>query len=116
MISSGFDFLKCFLKRLVLLFMVLLFSVSAKGQVRPTRQSAIDAFDKREFNMAYVQFNELLVSYPKDPVYKFYKGACMVNLEADPYEAAKLLTEAGQTASLSRPLPLESFFYLGTLH
>lgn len=102
-----------FLKKLMLLFMALLFSVSAMGQVRPVRQSAIDAFDRGDFNTAYIQFNDLLASYPKDPVYKFYKGACMVNLEADPHEAVRLLTEAGQTASLSRPLPLESFFYLG---
>ena len=102
-----------FLKRLMLLFMALLFSVSVMGQVRPVRQSAIDAFDRGDFNTAYIQFNDLLASYPKDPVYKFYKGACMVNLEADPHEAVRLLTEAGQTASLSRPLPLESFFYLG---
>ncbi len=113
MISSGFDFAGSFLKRSLPLLLLLLFPVFLMGQGRPTRQSATDAFDRGEYTIAYKQFSELLVSYPKDPVYKYYKAACMVNLEADPPGAVKLLTEAGQSASLSRPLPLELSFYMG---
>ena len=113
MISSGFSFAGNILKKSVTLLFLLLFFCSLAGQEKSTRQSATNAFNEEDYNLAYRQFSELLVSYPKDPVYKYYKAACMVYLEADPTESVKLLTEARQSASLSRPLPLESSFLLG---
>jgi hypothetical protein len=41
---------------------------------KPTRQSALEAFSKDNFEMALAQFSELSITYPKDPLYKYYSG------------------------------------------
>ena len=80
---------------------------------KPTRQTAMAAFSKRDFENAYDQFSELLKIYSKDPLYRYYSAVCLVNLERDPEEAVILMQQALESNTSARPLPSEAFFYLG---
>ena len=100
---------------------LLMMSVSSAGsclfsqdnQQRPTRQSSQDAFSKGNYELAYMGFSELLKIYTKDPLYKYYCGACLVELKRSPSEALKWMEQALQTATVVKPLPEDARFYLG---
>jgi tetratricopeptide (TPR) repeat protein len=83
------------------------------SQSRPTRQSSLEAFSKGNYEQAYNEFKVLLESYPRDPLYKYYSGVCLINLKKDPAEAEKLLQQSLQTAGTVRTLPSDAMFYLG---
>ncbi|MFO7620779.1 MAG: hypothetical protein R6W81_05870 [Bacteroidales bacterium] len=88
---------------------------SADGQIsqsKPSRQSASDAFAKADFEKAYYEFGELLKLYTKDPLYKYYSGVCLVNLERDPVTAIELLQEAVQGSGVVRSVPQDALFWL----
>lgn len=78
---------------------------------KPTRQSSLDAFSKGNYEEAYKEFKELLSSYSKDPLYKYYTGVCLVKLNKDPDQAGDLLQQALQSASI-KTLPSDAMFYL----
>jgi len=82
-------------------------------QNKPTRQSSFEAFSQGNYEKAYSEFRELLLTYSKDPLYKYYSGVCLVMLNRDPVEATKLLNEALQGGDAVRTLPSEGLFYLG---
>lgn len=82
-------------------------------QVKPTRQSSFEAFSNGNYEQAYKEFSELLVTYSKDPLYKYYSGVCLLKLSRKPGEAASLLNEALQGVSAIRTLPSDLLFYLG---
>jgi len=82
-------------------------------QPKPTRQSSLEAYSNGDFEKAYKEFNELLVTYSKDPLYKYYSGVCLVKLKRDPETAISLLQQAIQGASAVRSLPADDMFYLG---
>jgi hypothetical protein len=82
-------------------------------QTKPTRQSSFEAFSKGEFEKAYAQFRELLLTYTKDPLYKYYSGVCLVKLNKEPGEAITLLKEALQGGDAVKTLPSDGLFYLG---
>jgi len=82
-------------------------------QSKPTRQSALDAFSKGNYELAYNQFNELSTSYPRDPLYKYYCGVSLVKLEREPDKASTLLKEAQQGSAAIRTIPSDALFYLG---
>src|SRR5664280_2384480 len=63
---------------------------------KPTRQSSFEAFSQGNYEKAYAQFRELLLTYSKDPLYKYYSGVCLVKLNRDPGEATNLLQQALQ--------------------
>jgi len=75
-----------------------LFSQSV--QTKPTRQSSFEAFSQGNYEKAYTQFRELLITYSKDPLYKYYSGVCLIKLNRDPGEATTLLSEAIQAVDL----------------
>jgi hypothetical protein len=79
---------------------------------KPTRQSALEAFSKDNFEMALAQFSELSITYPKDPLYKYYSGVCLVRLNKDPDKAASLLQEAMQGSAAMKMVPGDCLFYL----
>ena len=54
-----------------------------------------------------------MISYPKDPLYKYYSGVSLVKLERDPDEAVSLLNDALNNASVIKALPSDAMFYLG---
>lgn len=88
-----------------------LFSQNVK--TKPSRQSSIEAFSDGKYELAYDQFSELLLLYPKDPLYKYYSGVCLVKLNREPDKASTLLSEALQGAAVLRTLPSDALFYLG---
>ncbi len=97
------------------LFFVFSFSdgFSQNSKPKPTRQSALDAFSKEDFEKAFIQFNELSINYPGDPLYKYYSGVSLVKLERDPPKAISLLKEAQQESGAIRTIPSDGLFYLG---
>ncbi len=80
---------------------------------KPTRQSSFEAFSQGNYEKAYNQFSELLVTYTKDPLYKYYSGVCLVKLSKQPEEAIKLLQEALEGGGNIKTLPSDGLFYLG---
>jgi hypothetical protein len=108
------------LKRKILIFLLLM-TISSAGsclfsqadQQKPTRQSSMDAFFKGNYEQAYNGFSQLLQTYSKDPLYKYFTGACLVELQKSPSEALQLLEQSLQTATVVRPLPTEARYYLG---
>ena len=82
-------------------------------QAKPTRQSSFEAFSKGNYEQAYNEFRELLLTYSKDPLYKYYSGVCLVKLNKDPDEAVILLQQALQGCSSYKTLPSDALFYLG---
>lgn len=107
------------LKKQVNLLLLAMLVISSSGdlfsqklQGKPTRQSSLEAFSKGNWELAYKEFNELLVTYPKDPLYKYYSGVCLINLNRDPGEAVARLKQALETAAV-RALPSDAQFYLG---
>ena len=83
------------------------------SQSKPTRQSSFEAFSKGNYEKAYSEFSELLKTYSKDPLYKYYSGVCLVKMNKDPGEAAILLQQAIQAAGNVKTLPADGLFYLG---
>jgi len=101
-------------------FLTILFSILFAGisfhlpaQQKPSRQSSLKAFSKGDYEKAYLEFSELLVTYPRDPLYKYYSGVCLVNLKRDPEKAETLLKEAQQNAAAVRNIPSDAVFWLG---
>ncbi len=81
-------------------------------QSKPLRQLSLEAFSKGDYERAYTGFSELLVTYPKDPLYKYYSGVSLVNLRRDPEQALSLLTQAQQSAGVVRAIPVDALFWL----
>lgn len=106
-------------KHLYLFLLILLpgsfFNVlfSQNVQTKPTRQSSFEAFSKGDYEAAYVQFKDLLVTYSKDPLYKYYSGVCLVKMNRNSDEAVVLLRQAIQGAAVVKTLPSDVSFFLG---
>lgn len=90
--------------------LIIFSSLTLTGQ-KAGRQIALDNYSRGNYELAYDQFNELLVTYPRDPLYKYYSAVCLINLKKDPAEADRLLEEALKSGSL-KSLPDDAVFYL----
>ena len=93
--------------RRILSFMMFIFPILHCNSLFPqdtgmnaSRQSSAEAFREGDYERAYSGFSELLQSYPKDPLYKYYSGVCLVRLSRNPEEAEKLLEEARDRKSV----------------
>ena len=73
----------------------------------------MEAFSNGDYEKAYSEFSELLKTYSKDPLYKYYTAVCLVNLERDPAGAEAMILQAIESNAAARPLPAEALFYLG---
>jgi len=103
-----------FLVCLVLMAEITLSNLYAQTpQTKPTRQSSLEAFSQGNYEKAYSEFRELLHTYTRDPLYKYYSGVCLVKLNRDPGEAANLLRDAVQNSGNVKTLPADGLFYLG---
>ena len=106
-------------KQIILICLIMVIELSFSNlfsqisQTKPTRQSSFEAFSKANYEKAYSEFSELLKTYSKDPLYKYYSGVCLVKLNKDPGEAVILLQEAIQAAGNVKTLPADGLFYLG---
>ena len=98
---------------LVLLILIPEEIYSQNIQTRPLRQSSIEAFAAGDYEKAFSGFSDLLITYPKDPLYKYYSGVCLVNLRRDPEMAVSLLSDARQSADIVRAVPADVMFWLG---
>jgi tetratricopeptide (TPR) repeat protein len=111
------DIKKGELRLMFLVMLVAIYSMNSIiaqiSQPAPNRQSSIDAFTKGNYEAAYNGFSQLLLKYPKDPLYKYYSGACLVMMKKSPDEAVSLLQQSVNSASVVKSLPPESLFYLG---
>jgi len=103
-----------FLVCVVLVAEITLSNLNAQtAQAKPTRQSSLEAFSQGNFEKAYAEFRELLQTYTRDPLYKYYSGVCLVKLNRDPGEAVNLLRDAVQSSGNVKTLPSDGLFYLG---
>lgn len=73
----------------------------------------MENFSKGNYEEAYNQFQELLLTYSKDPLYKYYSGVCLVKLNKNPEGAVTLLKQAIQNAGVVKSLPDDALFFLG---
>lgn len=110
--SSGMKQRVCFTGFIILLVFYG-FSIPVPGQQKPSRQSSLEAYSKGDYELAYSEFSELLVNYPKDPLYKYYSGVCLVKLKREPDKAVKLLQDAKQNVAVVRSIPPDILFWLG---
>jgi len=78
-----------------------------------SRKEAFDAFSQGNYLEAYKEFAGLLEIYPKDPLYKYYSGACLVRLKKEPVKAAAFLQEALSSSHEIINVPGDAWFYLG---
>src|SRR5512140_1341365 len=78
---------------------------SQNAQAKTTRQSSTEAFSQGNYEKAYSQFSELLLTYPKDPLYKYYSGVSLVKLNRNAGEATSLLKEAVGGSGSLKELP-----------
>ena len=108
-----------YLKHLILVLLIFFIEsssadLSSQGvKQKPTRQSSMEAFSGGDYEKAYCEFSELLKTYSKDPLYKYYSAVCLINLERNPEEAVALMQQALESNAAARPLPVEAMFYLG---
>jgi hypothetical protein len=84
---------------------------SQEAKPKATRQSSMDAFEKGDYEKAFGDFSELLVTFPKDPLYKYYSGVCLVKLNHDPENAVLLLKEALKGSSVARMVPADALYW-----
>lgn len=70
-------------------------------------------FNSGYFSESLKHYRELAGKFTKDPVYKYYSGACMVELQENIPEAIILLEESRKESSSLREVPHLSLFYLG---
>ena len=82
-------------------------------QQRPSRQAALDAYSKGDYEKAFSEFNILLQSYSKDPLYKYYMGVCLVKMSKSPENASTFLLDALNTSLDIKSIPDDVLFYLG---
>ena len=85
----------------------------AQGIPGPSRQKAMDWFARGSYEDAYYEFKGLLGIYSRDPVYKYYCGASLVELKKSLPEALDLLEQAFRSSTVVRVLPDEAAYYLG---
>jgi len=79
---------------------------------KPSRQTAMDAFDRGEYLKALGEFEALMEVY-SFPLYKYYSGVCLVSLKKGPERAIKYLKEAGEESTTTDIMPDDAWFYLG---
>lgn len=83
------------------------------AQQKPSRQSSVDAFTRGDFEEAYKGFSGLLATFPGDPLYKYYSGVCLVNLNRDQARALDLLEQANGSSTVVKTIPEDALFWLG---
>jgi tetratricopeptide (TPR) repeat protein len=101
---------------LTVLIMLLLASQSLSGQEgnqRPSRDVARDAWERGNYETAYEQYNGLLLLYSRDPLYRYYTGACLVNLQRDIPRAIELLGSAINSSVKVKSVPDDMWFWYG---
>lgn len=80
---------------------------------KPSRQAAMEAFSKGDYENAYSEFQMLLDNFSRDPLYRYYAGVCLVRLNRDPGQAQIHLQEALNGSIEIKSVPDDAWFNLG---
>jgi tetratricopeptide (TPR) repeat protein len=83
------------------------------AQQKPSRQVALDAYSKGDYEKAYKEFNILSEFYSKDPLYKYYLGVCLVKMNRYPENAGAFLQDALNGSLDIKSIPDDALFFLG---
>ena len=86
---------------------------SQDAEQKPSRQAAMDAFAKADYETALREFSILLQNYSKDPLYKYYSGVCLVKMSRNPTDASGFLEDAINGSLDIKSIPDDAWFYLG---
>ncbi|MDF1559113.1 MAG: hypothetical protein P1P83_02785 [Bacteroidales bacterium] len=84
-----------------------------EGSLKPSKVAAQAAWDRSDYEVAYTHFNGLLLLYSRDPVYKYYTGASLTELQRDIPRAVELLGSAINSSVNIKSVPDEVWFYYG---
>jgi tetratricopeptide (TPR) repeat protein len=87
--------------------------LSQENSQRPSKSVAQDAWDRGNYETAYEHYNGLLLLYSRDPLYKYYTGACLVNLQRDIPRAIELLGSAINSSVKIKSVPDDVWFWYG---
>ena len=99
---------------MVVVFILSLPSLMAQdGAVRPSKSEALAAWESGDYALAYEHYNGLLLLYSRDPLYKYYTGACLVKMERDIPRAVTLLGSAINSSVNVKSVPDDVWFYYG---
>ena len=107
------------IENIILLFIIIAADLSCEplfaqeSSQKPSRQAAMEAFSKEDFAKAYNEFSILLQMFPRDPLYKYYSGVCLVKLNRDPESASTFLSDALNGSLDIKSIPDDAWFYLG---
>ncbi|MCB0761895.1 MAG: PD40 domain-containing protein, partial [Flavobacteriales bacterium] len=100
------------MKKLVTVFVMLLWGVGLVAQVSPDHQDLLkeanEAFENKEYAQAYPLFSQLVSLYPKDADLNFKFGTCCIFGSNDNQKAIKHLTFA-----LNKGANAEAYYFLG---
>jgi tetratricopeptide (TPR) repeat protein len=101
-----------FFKNLLFILTLLLngFIFSQNKSIDDLKIEANKLFENEDYTTAYKLYSQLVANYPKDPVYNFKLGVCMIYSEPDKNKCLPFLTFAN---SKSTECPPEVKFYLG---
>jgi len=79
----------------------------------PDRNIAERAFSNEDYTTALKHYKALSARFSADPVYKYYTGACMVELKQDPDLAKIILRDAIINSTSIRQVPVKGWYSLG---
>ncbi len=79
----------------------------------PDKDVAVRAFNNEDFSTALKHYRALLDRFSADPVYKYYTGACMVEVMENPDQAKVLIKDAIINSSSIRHVPSKAWYFLG---
>ena len=87
--------------------------IGQEPDFNPDRDVAARAFNNEDFSTALKHYRALLDRFSADPVYKYYTGACMVELMENPDQAKVLIKDAIINSSSIRNVPSKAWYFLG---
>jgi len=84
------------------------FSQEINRQTAVLRDQALENYNSGRYLAAEADFRELMKTFPKDPLYRYYTGICLVETDRELEEAVELLYY-----SSSRGVPRDVYYYMG---
>jgi len=103
-------------KPVILLLFFLFLGTVGQAQFKnedELKKQAAKYFDDEEYANGFKLYSQLVSNYPKDPIYNYRLGVCMLFTDADKKKAIPFLKTASKTAKDNEK---EALFYLGKAH
>ncbi|HKC67573.1 MAG TPA: hypothetical protein VKG26_05040, partial [Bacteroidia bacterium] len=100
-------------KPVILFLFFLFFGTTGYSQFKnedELKKQAAKYFDDEEYANGFKLYSQLVSNYPKDPIYNYRLGVCMLFTDADKKKAIPFLKTAAKTAKDNEK---EALFYLG---